>query len=84
MKVYHLLWAFICVISFAIPLAAIAEAPSQSLTLEEAIAAALKHNPQVVAARHEVAAAGFQVTTARSGLLPQLYFSERCKLKLTA
>ncbi|MDX2448232.1 MAG: TolC family protein [Desulfobacterales bacterium] len=76
MKVYHLLWAFICVISFAIPLAAIAEAPSQSLTLEEAIAAALKHNPQVVAARHEVAAAGFQVTTARSGLLPQLYFSE--------
>ena len=76
MKVYHLLRAFICVISFAIPLAAIAEAPSQSLTLEEAIAAALKHNPQAVAARHEVAAAGFQVTTARSGLLPQLYFSE--------
>lgn len=76
MKVYHLLRVFICVISFAIPLAAIAEAPSQSLTLEEAIAAALKHNPQVVAARHEVAAAGFQVTTARSGLLPQLYFSE--------
>jgi len=76
MKVHHLLWAFICVISFAIPLAAIAEPPSQPLTLEEAISAALKHNPQVVAARHEVAAAGFQVTTARSGLLPQLYFSE--------
>ena len=76
MKVHHLLWAFFCVMSLAMPLAAIAEAPSQSLTLEEAIAAALKHNPQVVAARHEVAAAGFQVTTARSGLLPQLYFSE--------
>lgn len=76
MKIHHLLWAFICAISFAMPLASIAETPPQPLTLEEAIAAALKHNPQVVAARHEVVAAGFQVTTARSGLLPQLYFSE--------
>ena len=76
MKVHHFLWALIYVMSFAIPLAARAEAPAQPLTLEETIAAALKHNPLVVAARHEVAAAGFQVTTARSGLLPQLYLSE--------
>jgi len=76
MKVHHLLWAFICMMSFAMPLAVGAEAPSQPLTLEEAIAAALKHNPQVVANRHGVEAAGYQVTNARSGLLPQLYLSE--------
>ena len=77
MKVHHLLWAFICLLSLATPLTSIAESLSQPLTLEEAIAAALKHNPRVVAARHELAAAGFQVTTARSGLMPQLYLSEK-------
>lgn len=76
MKVHRFLWALICLITLAMPLAAGAEAPAQPLTLGETIAAALKHNPQVVAARHEVAAAGFQVTNARSGFLPQLYLSE--------
>ncbi len=76
MKVHHLLWALICLIRFAIPLESLAEAPAQSLTLGEAIAAALTHNPHVVAARYEVKAAGFRVITARSGLLPQLYLSE--------
>jgi TolC family type I secretion outer membrane protein len=66
----------ICVMSFAMPLAVRAEVQDQPLTLEEAIAAALKYNPQIVAARHEAAAADFQVTTARSGLLPQLYLTE--------
>lgn len=74
MKVHHLKWALIFVMTFAMPLSVSAEA--QSLTLEEAISAALKNNPQVVATRHEVEAAGFQVTNARSGLLPQLYLSE--------
>lgn len=76
MKVHRFLWALICLITLAMPLAAGAEAPAQPLTLGETIAAALKHNPQVVEARHEVAAAGFQVTNARSGFLPQLYLSE--------
>ena len=74
MKVHHLLWILIFVMTFAMPLSVRAEA--QSLILEEAISAALKHNPQVVATRHEIEAAGFQVTNARSGLLPQLYLSE--------
>ena len=74
MKVHHLLWALIFVMTFTLPLSVSAEA--QSLSLEEAISAALKHNPQLVATRHEVEAAGFQVTNARSGLLPQLYLSE--------
>ena len=74
MKVHHLKWTLIFVMTFAMPLSVRAEA--QSLTLEEAISAALKHNPQVVASRHEVEAANFQVTNARSDLLPQLYLSE--------
>ncbi|MDY6792098.1 MAG: TolC family protein [Thermodesulfobacteriota bacterium] len=77
MKVQYLWWTFICLLSLAAPLTSMAESPSQPLTLEEAIASALKHNPRVMSARHEVAAAGFQVTTARSGLMPQLYLSER-------
>jgi outer membrane protein len=48
----------------------------QPLTLGEAIAVALKHNPQVAAAMHAEAAAAYQVTAARSGLLPQIYASE--------
>ena len=48
----------------------------QPLTLHEAIAAALKHNPQVTAARYALSAAAYQTTAARSGLLPQVYASE--------
>jgi TolC family type I secretion outer membrane protein len=46
------------------------------LTLTEAITAAAKQNPQVVAARFAVDAAASQVTAARSGLLPQIHLSE--------
>ena len=76
MKVHLLLWALIGMMCFAMPLTSMAEEPAQPLTLGEAIAAALKHNPQVMAAKHEVEAADCRVTTARSGLLPQLYLSE--------
>jgi outer membrane protein len=76
MKVHHLLWTFIWVLGVAMPLAAGTDVPAQPLTLGQAIAAALKENPQVVADQYEVAAAGFQETTARSGLLPQLNLSE--------
>ena len=48
----------------------------QPLTLSEAIAAAMKHNPQVAAARYAQSAAAYQATAARSGLLPQIYASE--------
>ncbi|NNL74950.1 MAG: TolC family protein, partial [Desulfobacterales bacterium] len=74
MKLHHLKWALILVMTLAMPCSDRAEA--QPLTLEEAISAALEHNPQVVATRHEVEAANFQVINARSGLLPQIYLSE--------
>lgn len=52
------------------------QAPSGTLTLTEAIATALIHNPQVQAARFQLEANVSQVTRARSGLLPQLDVSE--------
>lgn len=76
MKVHHVLVVFICVMGLALPAGVGAVESAHPLTLEEAIVTALKQNPQVVAARHEQAASGSQVTTARSGLLPQIYFSE--------
>ncbi|WP_054029592.1 TolC family protein [Desulfatitalea tepidiphila] len=53
-----------------------AESSLPTLTLEDAIATAVKFNPYVQASRHEVTAADAQVTQARSGLLPQLEVSE--------
>ena len=53
-----------------------ADVASPTLTLEDAIATAVKFNPYVQASRHEVTAADAQVTQARSGLLPQLDVSE--------
>jgi len=53
-----------------------AENPPPTLSLAEAVATALQHNPQVKAARFQVDAASAQVTQARSGLLPQLDVSE--------
>ena len=47
-----------------------------SLTLSEAIATALEHNPQVKAARDESKAISYRAIQARSGLLPQIDVSE--------
>lgn len=76
MKVLSFWWPIYCAILLWVPQVAATEAPLQPLTLSEAIAAAVKHNPQVVAARYAVEAAASQAVTARSGLLPQLYLSE--------
>jgi outer membrane protein len=46
--------------------------PSEALTLADAIEDALRHNPEIAASRHHLAAAGFQAVQARSGLLPHL------------
>lgn len=46
------------------------------LGMEDAVAAALRDNPRVQAARHQVDADEAQVTQARSGLLPHLEVSE--------
>lgn len=71
MKVCNLLWPFTLLVFLIAPVAG-----AQSLTLSEAIAAAVKHNPRVVAARYEVEAAESRVLVSRSGLLPQLQVSE--------
>ncbi|MCP4745172.1 MAG: TolC family protein [Desulfobacteraceae bacterium] len=49
---------------------------AQPLTLNGAIAVALKHNPDLQAVRHQVDAVSSQIVQARSGLLPQLNLSE--------
>jgi outer membrane protein len=71
MKVCNVPWLLILLL-----LIGVSGAQAQSMTLPEAIATAAAHNPQVVAARHEVAAAASQVTASRSGLLPQVQLSE--------
>ena len=59
-----------------ITMTAHAEEMQAPLTLSEAIATALRQNPQLEAARFEVAATSAQTIQARSGLLPQLDISE--------
>jgi TolC family type I secretion outer membrane protein len=49
---------------------------AEPLTMAEAIAAALKHNPEIQVARHELDAADSGVVRARSGLLPQVNVAE--------
>lgn len=69
-------WALaVCWVLLVMPLMAFAEG-RPPLSLSEAIATALVHNPGVHAARHQVEAAVAQTTQARSGLLPQLDVSE--------
>jgi outer membrane protein len=46
------------------------------LSLEGAIQAALAQNPRMAAAQSQLEASGARITQARSGLLPQLNFSE--------
>lgn len=71
MKVSNALWPVVLLLFMGAP-----AAEAQSMTLPEAIAAAVAHNPQVVAARHGVAAAESQAKVSRSGLLPELQLSE--------
>lgn len=47
------------------------------LTMDDAIQAALKHNPRIMAAQSQLDASGERVTQARSGFLPQVAFDER-------
>jgi outer membrane protein len=76
MKVF--VFSLICILTVMVsgPLIARAADAGQPLTLGEAVAAALKQNPQVTAARHEEDAAVQKTIAARSGLLPQVYASE--------
>ena len=53
-----------------------AERTTPRLTLSQAIAAALKTNPEMQAVRYQMQAVASQVTQARSGLLPQLDVAE--------
>jgi outer membrane protein len=76
MKVFVLSLVCMLTVMTAGPLTAQAADTGQSLTLGEAVEAALMHNPQVTAARHEENAAVQKSIAARSGLLPQVYASE--------
>ena len=58
------------------PLTVLAADSGQPLTLGVAVATALKHNPQIAAARSEETASTHKTIAARSGLLPQVYASE--------
>ncbi|MEW6670974.1 MAG: TolC family protein [Thermodesulfobacteriota bacterium] len=50
--------------------------PPRPLTLAEAIQTAVTKNPGISAAAFQVEGSEAQITQARSGLLPQVYFSE--------
>ncbi|MGD9246503.1 MAG: TolC family protein [Desulfobacteraceae bacterium] len=77
MRIFKLLLPLCCgAVLWASASTAATEEIPQPLTFNEAMAAAVKHNPQVVAARFAVEAAASQVISARSGLLPQFYLSE--------
>lgn len=53
------------------------QSPSSTpLTLTEAIQTAVSKNPKISAAGFQVESSDAQITQARSGLLPQIYFSE--------
>ena len=72
-------WAFwFCFMVFGTILAspAFSEDPPVSLTLQEAIAAAVANNPEMTAAEFRLEAAQSRVRQAKSGYFPQLTFSE--------
>jgi TolC family type I secretion outer membrane protein len=76
MKIFSMLLLLYGAFVFPVSPATATEALPQPLTLSEAIAAAVKGNTKVVAARHEAESAAFKVVTARSGLLPQVHLTE--------
>jgi outer membrane protein len=49
---------------------------TEVLTISEAIADALQHNPEIAVARHQLDASDSGVVQARSGLLPQISVAE--------
>jgi outer membrane protein len=76
MKVFVFSWICTLTVMISGPLTVLAADTGQTLTLNEAVAAALKHNPQIAAAQYEEASSTHKVIAARSGLLPQVYASE--------
>lgn len=56
---------------------------AQTLTLDEAIAAGLAHNPRVAVAQHDLEAADARVKIIRSDLYPKLTFSGIAKAGLS-
>ncbi len=75
MNLLRTLWIVFCVLGVSVAHGMAAE-NAQTLTFTDAIASALKYNPQVLAARRNAEAAVSQVTTARSPMLPQVYLAE--------
>ncbi len=67
--------SFLSWLALAVPPVAGVQATAP-MTLQEAVAVAVQHNPQIIGARYEVAAAEARTIQARSGLLPQLDVSE--------
>ena len=66
-----------CILLLAIPLAA--QSPARPLTLEQAIAAGLAHNPRIAAARHDLEAADARIKIARAELYPRITFGAIAK-----
>ncbi len=72
---------FLAILLVAIPLAAqISPVP---VTLTQARQLALAHNPQIAAARHDLAAAEARIKIARSSLYPRVTFSGIAKAGLS-
>jgi len=78
---------FLCLCLVTLPVAAVSSAfgeaqqklPSQevaSLSLQEAMQAAIRSNPMLSAAIARRDASGNRITQARSGMLPQVYFTQ--------
>ena len=65
----------------AVPLAA--QTPGAPLTLEQAIAAGLAHNPRIAAARHDLEAADARIKIARAELYPRITFGAIAKAGLS-
>lgn len=70
-----------CIFLLAIPLAA--QSPGRTLTLEQAIAAGLAHNPRIIAARHDLEAADARIKLARAELYPRITFGAIAKAGLS-
>jgi outer membrane protein len=76
MKVFVFSWICTLTVMMSGPLTVLAADSGQPLTLGVAVATALKHNPQVAAAKSEEASSTHRTIAVRSGLLPQVYASE--------
>ncbi|MFC1826119.1 TolC family protein [Thermodesulfobacteriota bacterium] len=72
------LFVFLCFLcSLVLTTAAAQSEPlPEALSLSEAIQIALQRNPKIKAAQFQMESVGYKVIEARSGFLPQIYFSE--------